>query len=171
MRRRLMKHEQNVFPFVVDSRHIYSGESPLSGEPQEYNCIGLETHDGAQTAAGKAHLTIGKQALSAHYHISGETADIVIDGFFYRFQTVSFSTSGAGGGAQQALRAEIPGRIIKVLIKAGDVVAAGDVLLVQEAMKMEMSLKAAFGARVANVLVTAGSQVEADALLVEFEAE
>jgi 3-methylcrotonyl-CoA carboxylase alpha subunit len=58
-----------------------------------------------------------------------------------------------------------------VLVVAGQNVQAGDRLAVLEAMKMEHSLTAARDGTVAEVLVTAGSQVDAGAPIIRLEED
>ena len=57
------------------------------------------------------------------------------------------------------VRAEAPAVVVSLLVKAGDVVAAGDRLAVVEAMKMESSILAETDGRVRAVLVRAHQQV------------
>ncbi len=66
--------------------------------------------------------------------------------------------------------APMPGRVVVVKVAAGDVVTAGDELLVMEAMKMELTLRAPRNATIATVQAGAGDFVDADAVLVRFEA-
>ena len=73
----------------------------------------------------------------------------------------------AGGRAHQTLVAPLPGKITHVAVRPGDTVAAGDTLLVIEAMKMENELRAGGPGTVAEVRVQAGQTVNAgDVLLV-----
>ena len=58
-----------------------------------------------------------------------------------------------------AIAAPMPGTVLDVRVEPGDLVAAGDVLGVLEAMKMELSLKAPFDGIVRLVHATAGDQV------------
>jgi acetyl/propionyl-CoA carboxylase alpha subunit len=67
------------------------------------------------------------------------------------------------------LRAPMPGMVVKIEVAAGDSVAAGQGLVIMEAMKMENELKAEAGGRVRHVHVEAGQAVEKDQVLVEFE--
>ena len=61
----------------------------------------------------------------------------------------------------------LPGTIIALNVKEGDTVAAGQTLLVLEAMKMENNIDAERGGVVKQVLVSAGATVmEGDVLLV-----
>jgi biotin carboxyl carrier protein len=58
------------------------------------------------------------------------------------------------------LRAPIPGKVVKALVKVGDQVSAGQALLVIEAMKMENEVRAPRAARVTALAVTEGAAVE-----------
>jgi biotin-dependent carboxylase-like uncharacterized protein len=69
----------------------------------------------------------------------------------------------------ETVRAAMPGLVVSVAVAAGDAVAAGQPLVVLEAMKMQNFMRAARAGRVARVLVAAGAQVEGGAPLVEFE--
>ncbi len=81
-----------------------------------------------------------------------------------------------GGGASRGLargpvriEAPMPGRVVRLLVAAGQDVTAGQGLLVIEAMKMENELRAPRAGRVAAVQVSALSAVETGALLVVLE--
>ena len=74
-----------------------------------------------------------------------------------------------GGAAEHRLRAPMPGRVVLVQAAAGDAVQGGDVVLVIEAMKMELALKAPRDGVVAEVRVAVGEFVEADAILAALE--
>ena len=67
----------------------------------------------------------------------------------------------AAGGAPITVRSPIPGRLIKLLVKAGDAVAAGQTMVVLEAMKMENELAAPRAGRIAEVRCSEGTAVEA----------
>lgn len=64
-----------------------------------------------------------------------------------------------------AIKAPMPGTIVKVNVKAGDSVKRGDVLCVLEAMKMENEIMAPADGTVAGVNVSAGESVQTDAVL------
>ena len=63
----------------------------------------------------------------------------------------------------------MPGTVVSVEIEAGDLVEAGQTLVVMDAMKMEHRIAAADRAVVVEVLVAAGDQVEANDVLVRLE--
>jgi biotin carboxyl carrier protein len=83
------------------------------------------------------------------------------------------SASPAGGTAAadgpRSVVAPMPGRIVKVLVKAGDRVAARQGVVVVEAMKMENELRAPRAGTVGEVRVVEGMSVEANAVLVVVE--
>jgi propionyl-CoA carboxylase alpha chain len=63
------------------------------------------------------------------------------------------------------LTAPMPGKVVKVLVEAGQSVTAGSPLLVLEAMKMEHTVRAADAGTVQAIHVAVGDQVDADRLL------
>ena len=65
-----------------------------------------------------------------------------------------------------SLVAPLPGTVVRVHVKAGDRVVAGDTLVAIEAMKMEHEIRAGHGGVISEVAVGAGDQVEAGRLLV-----
>jgi 3-methylcrotonyl-CoA carboxylase alpha subunit len=77
--------------------------------------------------------------------------------------------SRARGSAEEAgLRAPMPGKILRTVVREGEQVARGATLLVLEAMKMEHDIKAPREGRVSRMPFSEGDQVEAGAVLVEF---
>ena len=76
---------------------------------------------------------------------------------------------GGTSGARASIVAPMPGRIVKVLVKPGDVVAARQGVVIVEAMKMENELRAPRPGTVAEVRVTEGISVEANSVLVVLE--
>ncbi len=79
-----------------------------------------------------------------------------------------------GGAARtltgrQELRAHIPGKVVNVLIKVGDLVREDQGLILIEAMKMENELKSPIGGVVTEINTSEGETVDADALLVVVE--
>ncbi|HEX9297673.1 MAG TPA: biotin/lipoyl-containing protein [Polyangiaceae bacterium] len=73
----------------------------------------------------------------------------------------------AKGG--DSLVAPMPGRIVRVLVAAGDHVETGAPLVVIEAMKMENELRATRAAEVRDVLVRAGDTIEGGVKLIVLE--
>jgi biotin carboxyl carrier protein len=63
----------------------------------------------------------------------------------------------------------MPGRVIRVLVEAGQTVEAGQGLIVVEAMKMQNEMKSLAAGRVAEVRAQAGATVKAGDVLVVIE--
>jgi biotin carboxyl carrier protein len=72
----------------------------------------------------------------------------------------------SGGGGAQTIKAPLPGKVTHVPVQVGDEIAAGQSLVVIEAMKMENELKAAAPGTVREVRVSAGQAVNAGDVLV-----
>jgi biotin carboxyl carrier protein len=70
-----------------------------------------------------------------------------------------------------SLRAPMPGRIVRLLVAAGDKVAARQPLAIMEAMKMENELHVPLAGTVTTVDVQAGDTVEAGTLLLVVTSE
>ncbi|MBQ4853192.1 acetyl/propionyl/methylcrotonyl-CoA carboxylase subunit alpha [Rhodanobacter sp. B2A1Ga4] len=87
---------------------------------------------------------------------------------FSRAAAFAWEAKDDAGGNQ--VIAPMPGRIVLVKAKAGDVVEQGQELLVMEAMKMELALKAPRAGTIESVNATQGEFVEADVVLVRFAA-
>jgi acetyl/propionyl-CoA carboxylase alpha subunit len=82
------------------------------------------------------------------------------------FKRAGEELAAAGSGAQKRgtrVRAQMPGKIIRVSVKAGDTVEKGQSLLVMEAMKMENEIRAAQAGKVSTIKVTEGQAVETGA--------
>jgi 3-methylcrotonyl-CoA carboxylase alpha subunit len=77
--------------------------------------------------------------------------------------------SDTSAAQDDQVRAPMPGRVVVVRAAKGDTVVAGQELLVIEAMKMELALKAPRDGVVASVDAAAGDFVEADTVLVSLE--
>ena len=87
------------------------------------------------------------------------------------FQRVpAFQFEGeAGAGSGNRVAAPMPGRIVVVQATVGVAVEEGQALLVMEAMKMELTLRAPRAGTVAEVRAAEGEFVEGDAVLVVLE--
>ncbi len=73
----------------------------------------------------------------------------------------------AGGEAEgpQQIAAPMPGKVVRLLVKAGNVVQAGQGLLVVEAMKMQNEIRSPKSGKVERVLVAEGQAVNAGEVL------
>jgi len=76
------------------------------------------------------------------------------------------STAPVAGGATQSsgqtIKAPMPGSVFKMLVAVGDSVAAGDTVIILEAMKMEIEVKATEAGVVSGLNVAVGDTISAD---------
>ena len=93
-------------------------------------------------------------------HLDGRTIPVQIRpaGSFGRQKK---SGVGPAGPGLQRITSPMPGKVVRVLVKAGDEVKARQGLVVVEAMKMENELRAARDGRVREVSVEEGQSVDA----------
>jgi len=64
----------------------------------------------------------------------------------------------------------IPGTILQIFVKEGDIVAEGEQLLILEAMKMQNKIQMPFTARIKKINVQIGVRIPKDSLMIELEA-
>ncbi|MBE6662370.1 MAG: biotin/lipoyl-binding protein [Ruminococcaceae bacterium] len=74
--------------------------------------------------------------------------------------------AASGKAGSVAIKAPMPGTILKINAKVGDTVKKGDVVCVLEAMKMENDICAPEDGVVASVEVAQGASVATDAVLI-----
>ena len=63
----------------------------------------------------------------------------------------------------------MPGNIVDVLVKEGDMVKAGQAVLITEAMKMETEVQSAIAGKVTAIHVAKGDRVNPGEILIEIE--
>ncbi|HEV3140599.1 MAG TPA: acetyl-CoA carboxylase biotin carboxyl carrier protein subunit [Vicinamibacterales bacterium] len=101
------------------------------------------------------------------------------NGHVYRLTAVQNGESAESGektrsasrrtGIRMDVTAPMPATIVAIKVREGDQVKNGDTLLVLEAMKMELPIKAPRDGRVRAIRCREGELVQGDAVLVEFE--
>jgi len=111
---------------------------------------------------GRRYLaTVAWEGRRAWVHVGGHV--FVID---------PRGSEGRGAGTSagaDALSSPMPATVIKVEVAAGDTVTAGDVIVLLEAMKMELPIRAPRDGVVARVNCRAGELVQPGTPLVELE--
>ena len=126
---------------------------------------------GARLDAGILSARFDGRARQLQVHATPDTV-LVHDGTarleLRRIDEALRSAAGAAD-ADDRVRSPMPGRVVAVRVQAGDAVTAGQELLVMEAMKMELALKAPRDGTVAELRAQVGEFVEADATLAVLE--
>ena len=145
--------------------HGHDGEYRIEHDGETHVISGARL-DGA---ALSARIDGAMQRFSARAQDDGV---LVHDGrqrLHLRTEAVYRRTSEALTATEHRIRAPMPGRVVVVQKQPGDAVSAGDVVLVIEAMKMELALKAPRDGVLAEVRAQAGDFVEGDAVLATLE--
>ena len=131
--------------------------SPDAGNPDAH--IPQRSYEVAVVEAASGELTV---------HVNGRLVSATVAGARGSWARRGHDGAAAGKGPQKIL-APMPGKVLKVLVKAGDVVAARQGVVVVEAMKMENELKTARAGTVKEVKAVEGATVEAGSVLVIVE--
>ncbi len=163
----LEETEENIF---IVSTCKDKGLDFLQGKGE----VGVRKVERAESTAttaptgGPAHYTVHVDGRDYSVAISGETA--TVNGRSYSVSmgaksngTDANSTGQTSGGAE--VKAEMPGKVIRLLAQVGDRVESGEGILVLEAMKMEVQITAPFAGTITEISVAAGSQVAAGDVL------
>lgn len=128
----------------------------------------------AMVEPGVYSVLLDGRSYEARAEPGGECAWITIRGHRFRVAITDprrWSRTGASAPGQdrESVIASMPGKIVRVLVKAGESVAAGQGILVVEAMKMQNEMKTRRGGTVVSVAVREGETVAAGAVLATIE--
>jgi 3-methylcrotonyl-CoA carboxylase alpha subunit len=119
---------------------------------------------GHRLPGGALQLTLDGAVQRAGVLRDGDVLHVVLHGADAGEWTLHlldpYAPTGGEAAAQGRLSAPIPGRVVQVLVQAGDAVTRGQVLAVLEAMKTEIRITAPADGVVAHVGCAAGEAVE-----------
>jgi 3-methylcrotonyl-CoA carboxylase alpha subunit len=124
---------------------------------------------GAQVRDGT--LSASFDGVARRYRARVAAADVLLHDGDRRVRlerTGAFAFAVSARQTADRVVAPMPGRIVLIKAKAGDKVDEGQELLVMEAMKMELTLRASHAATIASVHAQVGDFVEAEAVLMRF---
>jgi acetyl/propionyl-CoA carboxylase alpha subunit len=152
----------------IDGEQVtYEGNDPVRAEladveasPVRMVKIGTEVHRVVvQRREGRGRYTLW---------IDGYRFDVeALDERTRAIRELSGANAAPTGPAP--IKAPMPGLIVRINVKPGDAVEAGQGVVVMEAMKMENELRATSAGIVKSIEVVAGAAVEKGALLVALE--
>jgi len=131
----------------------------------------LEQAFSISTAGGCYSVLIGGRAIrvvpdgSGNFLADGTTLAVQV----FDPRDLRAVENGSASHIGQQVRAPMPGKIVRVLVAAGDTVEAGQGLVVVEAMKMQNEMKSLVAGRVTEVRAQTGATVKAGEVLVVIE--
>jgi biotin carboxyl carrier protein len=125
------------------------------------------------TPAGQGTFSVLLEGRSYRV-VLGSRGEVVVNGRTMAIEVFDPRDLRAGAGARanhgrQEIAAPMPGKIVRVLVSAGETVEEGQGLVVVEAMKMQNEMKSPKTGRVAEVRARAESTVAAGDVLVVIE--
>jgi biotin carboxyl carrier protein len=132
---------------------------------------------------GAFHVVDGTHSRVAYAAASGDACWVFLDGHVYVIETDCGSPGGPshtpvaqlsrarrqGHADQTALSAPMPATVLAITVEAGERVSTGDVLVLLEAMKMELPVKAPRDAVVKRIACRVGDLVQPGVPLLELE--
>ena len=109
--------------------------------------------------------------LALSFAFTGSTLDVASNGQTHTFTDVTAdrATSPSAAAGDGMLRAPMSGRIVGIHTQAGQRAAAGETVIVVEAMKMEQSIVMPIAAVVRSVTAITGTQVQTNDILLEYD--
>lgn len=147
--------------------HYRVNNQVIDGDLQQ---IGMQTfhfiRDNASFRIELLDINLSNKTLTVK--LNNKIASLVIkDKFDILLEKLGMNKVSAQ--AVSELRAPMPGSILEIKVKAGDIIEKGDPVLILEAMKMENLIKSSGKGEIKEVLVDKGSSVEKNQVLIIFK--
>lgn len=157
--------------FVVDVQEIDADnfEVVVGGETYQVSLTGDESLGGAAITPGLAPSATVSTAPSARKAVAPRPAPAAAAPA--ASAVAPAARKPAGGGGKGAQTAPMPGVIIEVSVKPGDVVTRGQQVAILDAMKMHNVIGAAQAGTVEEVFVDAGQSVDHGTPLLKYKEE
>ena len=159
----LEETEENIFIAAACKEKgilFLEGKATLGIRKNEPNC-----EPKVQASANGYTVSVnGKK-----YAVALEGKKATVNGKLYDFDIksgIEAPSAGSSDGAGTPVKAALPGTVLKVLVEEGDVISAGDVIAVIEAMKMETEIKSPVSGTISSVEIEVGNQVQTGQVLV-----
>jgi biotin carboxyl carrier protein len=153
-------------PLAVDLAVLPSGVLQVSvdGRPIDVDVVHVGSQLSVRVGGRVVDLTIEGTPPELGAVASGHRSYVRVES--ERMRAAERARKPAFAGGEKVVVSPMPGRVVKVLVSPGDVLEAGQGVVVIEAMKMENEVRAGVAGKVAEVHVSAGTAVEGRARLV-----
>jgi biotin carboxyl carrier protein len=144
----------------------------LQAEPSRFEYNGI-ARDYSMEASGPGIYSILIDGLSYQATILAP-GSIQVNGRIFSVEVFdprelrARSTAGASEGRQNIL-APMPGKVVRLLVAAGDAIEAGQGLIVVEAMKMQNEMKSPKAGTVVDIKTKDGATVAAGEIMIVIE--
>jgi biotin carboxyl carrier protein len=164
----MLKASVNKKEFDVE---LVDGSIAINGSPLSWNAVEIKQ--------GHFHILHDNKSYNAEVvSVEHTTKSVTLKVNNHRYKVdlkdkfdlllEKMGISSASAGKVNSVKAPMPGLIVTLKVGEGDVVKAGDQLLILEAMKMENILKSVGDGVVKKILVKKGDSVEKNQILIEF---
>ena len=117
-------------------------------------------------APGELLIIDGDRRTRVYATVDGQTAWVFHEGVVYEIGTDAPART-RGAAALGSLTAPMPATVLHVKVNVGDTVAHGDVLIILEAMKLELPVRAPGDGRVTAIHCRPGQLVQPDSSLID----
>jgi len=179
----IARHEAELLPvreipasaLAAAAQHVvseFAGEGDPWSTPDGFRLSGPSTQaidfmiGDKKTAVPLSHAALSANTLRL---ANGSIAVMEQGETFVIHPFDPFEAADSAGSAADRIVTPMPGKIVQILVKAGETVKRGQPLATLEAMKMEHTLSAPADAVVASVDATPGDQVTDGTVIVRFE--
>jgi biotin carboxyl carrier protein len=116
-------------------------------------------------------LRVGGRVHAVPYAVQGSTVSFAFEGEIWFADVADPGGRARARHREQSTAAPMPGLVLKILVRQGDVVAKGTPLLILEAMKMEHQIVAPRDGTVAAINCKEGELVQPGVELVTMNEE
>ncbi|CAN5538327.1 hypothetical protein BH09MYX1_BH09MYX1_07710 [soil metagenome] len=153
-------------PLEVDVEELPNGSLSVraSGKPVEVDVASLRSALSVRVGGAVVDLTTEGVPPELGAIASGHRSYVRVES--ERMRSANAAMKTGGGAADRLVKSPMPVRVVKLLVAAGDEVAAGQPVVVVEAMKMENEIKAKAPGTIAAIHVAVGATVDSGQKLV-----
>ena len=126
----------------------------------------------------KRKVTVDGEEFEVILEKKGENWDVEIEGFNFSIKidqgnSTNSSKKRKRGGSKRKLSGKIsssiPGKIVSLNVKLGDIVKQGQVVMILEAMKMQNEIQAPLSGEIIEINCLSGESIEANMPLIVIE--